>query len=219
MANNPYKYARTEPPFNFLGNFSITQREAFKTWTDARKGNFPAIQQHHQIRAQQLRKAAGLLEEFYGSYNDQSLSPSFNKEVWKPGQYGHFTPRQEDHHLPMVVMSKVKARFKEQLQRDDEGMFFMNHTRYLIEKHEDEAQYANEILGNGDGNLKALLAKIDGYFSQVEYESVLVDDTKNYKGQPYFRVHPLDTPTRWELEQMNHGNPDEPILLKEEHQT
>lgn len=211
-----YKYAQPGPPFNFLGSFSVTQREAFKKWVEARKGNFPAIQEFHQIRAQQLRKTAGLLETFYSALNDEKLAPSFRKEAWKPGPHGHFAPRTEDDHLPMVTMSKIKARFREQLQRDDEAVFMMNQVRNLIEKEEDAAQYAYEIMGDGEDNLKALLAKIDGYFGQVEYESILVDDTRLYHGQPYFRVHPFDEPTQWELERMNHSEPGAPIKLKED---
>jgi len=37
-----------------------------------------------------------------------------------------------------------------------------------------------------------------------------------YKGQPYFRVHQAETPTQWELEQMNHSSADTPIAIKEQ---
>jgi hypothetical protein len=215
-----YKYARTGPPFNFLGHFSASQRDAFKEWATSRADNFSEISIHHRIRAQQLRKFAGAMEKFYASYNAQSLSPTFEKETWQPGKYGHFTYGVSEDHLPMVTMSKIKARYKEQLQRDEEAVFFMNHARHMVEVHEDAAQYALEFTdSNNTENLNQLLSNIDHYFGQVEYQSVLVEDKdtkKFYKGEPYFRVHPFDPPTRWELEQANHSDPDTEIMLKDE---
>ena len=219
MAGYPYKYALNGPPFNFLGHFCVSQKAALKSWLLPRTAKLPGIQQFHQIRAQQLRKTAGLMEEFYSNHNDQKMTPTFLKESWQPGVHGHFENSVENDHLPMVVMSKIKARFKEQLQRDEEGMFLMNHVRCLIEKHEDAAQYTNEVTDSAnEDNLKALLSEIDTYFGQVEYESILVDDTRTYgaANEPYFRVNPFDTPTQWELEKMNHGTPGGAIKLKQE---
>jgi hypothetical protein len=212
-----YKYAYAKPPFNFLGHHSASQKNAFKEWVDARTNNFTAIQFHHQMRAQQLRKTAGLLEQFYLTKNDQVLKPTFEKPSWQPGEHGHFNHIPEDDHIPMVTMSKIKTRFREQLQRDEDAVFHMNQVRYLIEKHEDAAQYSKEFLdSNTKDNLKQLLADIENHFTQPKYQTVLVDDISNlYKGEPYFRVHAGDKPTQWELEQMNHSTPDAPISIKE----
>jgi hypothetical protein len=219
MAEYPYKYAQKTAPFDFLGTFCVTQKAALKSWIAARKGNLGDIQKFHQIRAQQLRKSAGLLEEYYAVYNDQMMTPTFKKDSWQPGPSGHFPSNVDNDHLPMVVMSKIKDRFKEQLQRDEEGMFSMNRIRCLIEKHEDAAQYANEATDSANTeNIAALLASIDSYFNKPEYTSVLVDDTLMYPAggtQPYFRVNPFDTPTQFELEQMNHSAPGVPIKLKQ----
>lgn len=211
-------YALPGPPFNFLGHFSETQRDAFKTWVNARTGKLPAIQLHHQIRAQQLRKTAGALEQFYSTVNDQSLTPSFRKESWQPGPSGHFNYPVSGDHLPMVTVGKIKSRFKEQLQRDDSGVFFMNHLRYIIERHEDEAQL-NKDAGDSTitDNITQLLSNVDGFFAKVEYQQSLVkDQTDRYKGAPRFRVNQFDAPTQWELERMNHSTPDAPILIKEQ---
>lgn len=215
-----YKYALPGPPFNFLGNFSETQRDNFKKWIDVRKANFPAITLHHRIRAQQLRKTAGILEAFYAEapkYNDQKLATTFQKPAWQPGINGHFNYAYRDDHLPMVAVSKVKSLFKEQLQRDEEGVFFMNHVRNLIEKHEDKAQFADDATSDTNKeNLKTLLQNIDTYFGQPQYQAALVKDKSDlYKGQPRFRVHQLDEPSQWELEQVNHSAADAPIQIKQ----
>lgn len=212
-----YKYAQAGPPFNFLGNFSETQRDAFKTWINARTANFPAITLHHRMRAQQLRKTAGLLEKFYADKNDQKLATTFLKPAWQPGPNGHFSYAFREDHLPMVTVSKIKTLFRPQLQRDDEGVFFMNQVRNLIENHEDAAQFASEIVSaDNKENLQTLLKNIDTYFGQESYEAALVkDQTDRYKGQPRFRVHQLDQPTTWELEQVNHSAAGAPIRIKQ----
>lgn len=213
-----YKYALPGPPFNFLGNFSETQRDNFKSWVNARTANFLAIKLHHQIRAQQLRKTAGILEKFYAEapkYNDQKLTTTFLKPAWQPGANGHFSYVYRNDHLPMVAVSKIKDLFREQLQRDDEGVFFMNHVRNLIEGHEDAAQFASDVQSDKNvDNLQTLLQRIDSYFGQPDYEAALVKDkTDLYKGQPRFRVHQLDEPTIWELEQVNHSAAGSPLQL------
>lgn len=224
-----FQYAYAHPPFNFLGHFSASQWGAFKSWVAARQNNFIPISQFHQIRAQQLRKTAGVLEQYYSTVNDQKLAPTFSKTLWKPGQYGHFAYPYDNDQLPMVMMSKIKIRFKEMLQRDEEAVFHMNQVRCLIEKSEDMAQYAHDFINspsdtansstNNPETLQPLLAKINSYFSKPEYVAVLVDDVNNlYKGQPYFRVHQADTPTIRELEQMMHTDPSLglPISIKEQ---
>jgi hypothetical protein len=212
-----FKYALPGPPFNFLGNFSETQRDNFKAWIAARTANFSAIKLHHQMRAQQLRKTAGVLELFYAKTNDQPLTTTFLKPSWQPGSDGHFNYSFREDQLPMVTVSKIKARFKEQLQRDEEGVFFMNFVRNTIESHEDEAQFANDVASDTNKeNLKSLLQNIDTYFGQEQYQATLVGDQNDlYKGMPRFRVHQLDTPTQWELEQANHSSPDTPISIKQ----
>jgi hypothetical protein len=226
-----FKYAYAHPPFNFLGRFTASQWAAFQSWVAARKDNFTDISLFYQIRAQQLRKTAGILEQYYSTSNDQPLSPSFSKEIWKPGPDGHFAYPNNDDHVPMVMMSRIKARFKEMLQRDEEGVFYMNQVRCLIEKNEDAAQYSHDFIqapnqqsntGSVPDNpqtLQSLLDKINGLFSKPEYVSVLVDDVNTanfYKGQPYYRVHQADPPTPWELYLMNHSDESTPIAIKEQ---
>lgn len=221
-----FKYAYAHPPFNFLGHFTMSQWNAFQAWVDARKGNFTDISLFYQIRAQQLRKTAGVLEQYYSTLNDQTLTPTFTKDLWKPGPNGHFAYPYDNDQLPMVVMSKIKKQFKEMLQRDEEAVFYMNQLRCLIEKNEDMAQFSHDFVqpetntsNNSPDTLQPLLAKINSYFSKPEYVAVLVDDINSlYKGQPYFRVNQSDTPTQYELEQMNHTDPsfNLPISVKEQ---
>lgn len=210
-----YQYAYAHPPFNFQGHFSASQWTAFQAWINARSNNLLATSQFYQIRAQQLRKTAGVLEQYYNTLNDQKLAPTFSKTLWKPGSNGHFTYAYDNDQLPSVAMGKIKMKFKDMLQRDEEAVFYMNQVRCLIEKNEDMAQLANDFIKPATSTttttpetLQSLLAKINGYFSKPEYVAVLVDDVNNqYKGQPYFRVNQADTPTTWELEQMSHSDP------------
>jgi hypothetical protein len=219
-----FVYAVAGPPFNFLGNFAETQRNNFFAWVNARTKNFPAIKLHHQIRAEQLRKTAGILETFYSTVNDQKLTPTFQKPSWQPGPNGHFTYAHWEDQLPMTAVSDIKALMKPQFQRDEEGVFFMNLVRNLIEKHEDNAQYATDAMapvitgatGSNPQSVAALLANITTYFGQTQYLGALVkDQTDQYKGQPRYRVHQLDQPTIWELEQVNHSPAGSPILIKQ----
>jgi len=212
-----YKYAQTGPPFNFLGHISETQWAAFKQWVNTRAVNFPDVQVHHQIRAQQLRKTAGVLEAFYAKTNDQKLTPtqvngSWPKEAWQPGTDGHFNYSYRDDHLSMVAVNKVKDNMQEQFERDDDGVFFMNHLRNIIESHEDNAQYAKDA----QTLVTTQLSTVDNYFAQNQFQAVLVkDQSDQYKGGPRFRVHQLDEPTQWEKEQANHSAAGDPIQLKE----
>jgi len=157
-----------------------------------------------------------VLEQYYNTINDQKLAPTFSKTLWKPGENGNFAYPYDNDQLPMVMMSKIKTRFKDMLQRDEEAVFHMNQVRCMIEKNEDMAQHAYDFTqpANSAANntapetLQPLLAKINSYFSKPEYAAVLVDDINSlYKGQPYFRVNQADPPTIWELEQMNHSDP------------
>lgn len=232
-----YTYAVPGPPFNFLGNFAETQRNNFFAWVNARTGNFSAIKLHHQMRAEQLRKTAGILETFYSTVNDQKLTPTFQKPSWQPGPNGHFTYAHWEDQLPMTAVADIKALMKPQFQRDEEGVFFMNLMRNLIEKHEDSAQYATDAMapatavgatgatistsaagatGPNSLSIAALLANITTYFGQTQYLGALVkDQTDQYKGQPRYRVHQLDPPTIWELEQVNHSPAGSPIMIKQ----
>jgi len=230
LAGYNWKYAYPGPPFHWLGNFSLTQWNALKQWANSRQGDVAAVSTFHRIRAQQLRKTAGVLEQYYssvypgetGTYGE-TLAPTFNKEAWKPGENGHFNFPSGDDQLPMVLVGKVKTRMREMFQRHEDASYYMNQVRCIIEKHEDLAQYTNDFVQTSTPAgtpksvpsdptaLQDILTKIDSYFSKPEYQSVLVDDTKLYKNQPYFRVHPADPPTIFELEQANHSPSNFPI--------
>jgi len=207
-SSNGYVYGYTGPPFNFLGHFCLTQGQAFNTWVRAREQYFPAIQQHFQIRAAQLRKTSGVLEKFYSTLNDELLTPTFQKKPWKPGPQGHFHYPYRDDQLPMVDMYQIKAYMKEQFQRQDESVFAMNHVRNLIEKTEDKAEKAYRAVNAtqwSNETVETLISQINSYFGLPEYEAVLVNDQTDVyptgTTQPRFRVHQLDIPTQWEFEQ------------------
>lgn len=208
-SKNGYVYGYTGPPFNFLGHLSLTQQQAFNAWVRAREKNFAPIQQHYQIRAEQLRKTSGVLEQFYSTLNDELLTPTFAKKPWKPGSQGSFNYPYRDDQLPMVTMYQIKDYLKEQFQRQDESVFAMNYIRNIIEKTEDKAEKAFQAMNSTqftNDTVENLIAQINGYFSQPEYEAVLVNDqTDVYPAgttQPRFRVHQLDVPTQWEVEQI-----------------
>ena len=198
------KYAKVGPPFNFLGHLSLEQKTAFYSWLEARKDNFTGIKEFHQIRAQQLRKTAGLLESFYAS---ESLKPSFEKASWQPGDSGYFPYAQRDDQQPAVAVQRIKERYKEQLQHHDEAVFQMNWLRNHIERQEDQAQFAYEAVAA----VTTLKSQLDGMFDSGDYDAVLVKDTAK------FRVHQLDEPTKWEKDKAAYGSasikmPDEPSM-------
>jgi hypothetical protein len=207
MAGNGYVYGYAGPPFNFLGHMSLTQFQTFTAWVRAREKNFSAIQQHYQIRAEQLRKTAGVLEQYYSTLNDETLAPTFKKEPWKPGPQGHFNYSYRDDQLPMVAMYQIKDYMKEQLQRQDDSVFQMNHLRNIIEKTEDKAEKSYQAMTAtqfSNDTVESIITRINGYFSLPEYEAVLVNDQTDLypdKGGPRFRVNQLDIPTQWEVEQ------------------
>lgn len=207
-------YAQTGSPFNFLGNFSESQKLALASWIQGRMGNFPAIQLHHQVRAQQLRKTAGMLEAFYAGTdhgNIESLAVNFQKETWQPGPHGHWAYGFRNDHLPAMTMVEIKKRVKYQMERADEAVFHMKHLRNQIEVQEDKAQHAKESLTE----IPALMNKIEAFFGLPEYQMALPKDITNlYKGQPLARVNQLDTMTPWEMDQHNHGHPDSTLTIK-----
>lgn len=187
-----YQYAQTGPPFNFLGHLSESQKEAFAAWVKESTAELPKVQTFHQIRAQQLRKTAGMLEAFYG---DAGLGPSFVKESWTPSADGHFPYAFRNDHEPAMVVGRVKEFFRSKLVSIDDAVFQMNQVRTLIERHEDLAQYSRE----GVDKVPALMNRLETLFGQPEYQAALVKDKSDqYQGKPRFRVHQLDDPTPWE---------------------
>ena len=187
-------YTRNTPPFNFLGTMNRSQHQAFATWISGAEQQLPAVTAFHQMRAQQLRKAAGLMEKFYAQ-DPRGLAPTFVKERWTSLADGHIFPGAKDDHMPANTMIKVKARFQPVLARDEEAVFRMNWLRTRIEAAEDAAQYAAEAAADDATDMQEL----QGYFADPYYQSILVDDQGDlYEGQPRFRVHPLDPPTPWE---------------------
>lgn len=207
MANS---YAHVGPPFNFLGNLTESQKGAFQTWVTGQLSAQPAAQIHHQVRAQQLRKTAGLLERFYATAATP-LAPSFRKAAWQPGPDGHWAYAFRNDHLPAMTVQKIKGFLRFKLERLDDAVFHLNFLRNQIERQEDLAQHANDAADT----VPKLQARLETLFGQPEYQAALVkDQTDLYKGQPRFRVHQFDEPTIWEKEQHNHGDPGEPIMLK-----
>ena len=181
----------------------------------ANSGSSVTPQIHYQIRAQQLRKTAGALEQFYAAVNDEQLSPTFNKSSWQAPPSGYFQYAHRDDHLPMIAMGQIKVFLKERLQRQDESVFHMNHVRNIIEKVEDRAEYASVAAEQ----VPNLISQINSYFSLPQYAPVLVKDKSDVyptsSTTPRYRVHELDSPTVWELEQHGRALPGGPVDLKE----
>ena len=211
-----YKRTQNGPPFNFLGHMAESQKKAFYKWIDKRNPDHPKLEEWYRIRSHQLRKTAGLLEEYYKTKypapdDVEKLEPSFVKEEWQPGKDGHFIYENRVDILPQVTVSRIKDRFQPRLQRDDEGVFWMNWLRTHIERHEDKANMHREAVGI----VTTLRAELDAFFEKPEYEAVLVkNESKLYTdGKPYFRVNPLDEPTLWEKEQFSHRT-DKVVSIK-----
>lgn len=184
-------YAKVGPPFNFLGHQNKSQYASFKNWVNQETSGQKDASTFYRMRAQQLRKSAGMLEACYQG----SLSPSFQKEVWKPGPDGHFGSPVQDDHRPMVAMSEVKGYLRKKLQVQDEAVFFMNRVRTIIERTEDAAQYALESVEK----LPELLTAIDSMYNEPRYsKSLIKDQEEQYEGEPLYRANTLDPPTAWE---------------------
>ena len=218
----PYKYAKVGPPFNFLGHMCKTQKKTFYSWIAANLPKQPQVMQWYQIRANQLRKSAGLLEAYYAteypdpdpsSSHSPTFAPTFEKAPWKPGPNGHFTYVNGNDQLTSINVSQIKEYFRYMLQRDYEGMFWMNWLRNHIERHEDMANLHYEATDR----LPILQDELDAMFKAPENENVLVDDTLtkvvtangiSIPG-PYSRVSPLDPPLTYELSQLQYDiNPN-----------
>lgn len=178
------KYAKVGPPFNFLGHMTETQRDSFYSWMSARMGNFAPITTFYQIRAQQLRKSAGLLEYYYANDSVDKPVPSFRKDTWQPAKGGHPLYNILSDQTPAVAVSRMKEIFKDQLQVNEEAVYWMNWLRNTIEKHEDKAQRASEshhIIATNKANLNEC-------FTSPEYSRTLVAK----KDENNWRTHPLD---------------------------
>lgn len=184
-------YSNVGPPFNFLGNMSESQKEAFTSWVNANTSQFPDIQVFHQIRAQQMRKTAGMLEKYYAG----ALAPTFIKETWTPAAEGHFSYVYRQDHEPAMVVGRIKEYFRPQLVAQDDAVFAMNQARTLIEKSEDLAQYASEA----SAKINQLMDSLEVLFGSPEYQAALVKDKSDlYRGEQRFRTFQLDPPTQWE---------------------
>jgi hypothetical protein len=191
-------YALLGPPFRFQGTMLDTQKAALETWETAARPNFPAIAAFRRIQAQQLRKAAGVLEAFYAAqpHPGAATAPAstFQKPVWQVSPNGHFLPTQRDDHLPMVLVGRVTDRYQEQLGRLEAATFRMNYLRTQIESLEDEAQYATDA----PAYVKAQLAMLDPLFNDPHYAGVLISTKALFQGQPLYRASPFEEPRPWE---------------------
>lgn len=180
-------------PFHFLGNLSEKQKKTFYKWVDARLDRFPKIEEFWRIRAQQLRKTAGVLEKFYDEKRE-GLKPFFQKDVWKPGEDGHFMPMDQVDIESAQAVSEIKAVFQHQLQLDDEGVFMMDFLRTIVESSEDAAQHAKEA----SAKVGKRKADLDRMFTEDKYAAILVRDISDPEHE--YRVNPLEDPTDWELQ-------------------
>jgi hypothetical protein len=185
-------------PFNFLGHFSEKQFDTFKAWlADAARADQKKVEEFHRIRAQQLRKTAGVLEAFY---NDKrgGLKPTFEKEPWKPSKDGYQPYVERDDSLPAAAMFDIKELLREQLKLDDDGVFEMNLVRTQIERHEDYAEEAHAF----DAIVKARLEDLEHYFKAPQFAAVLVRDKTDPDNA--FRVNQREDMTPLERAMVSH---------------
>lgn len=180
------KYARVGSPFNFLGHMTETQRDSFYSWMKAKEGNFPDITTFYQIRSHQLRKSAGLLEHYYANYSPDKPTPTFQKDSWQPTKGQHFLYNITNDQLPAVAVSKMKEVFKDQLQVDEEAVFWMNWLRNAVEKQEDKAQKSSEALET----IKLNKTRLEQCWKDPSYSRILVSKAD----ENTYRTHQLDAP-------------------------
>ena len=191
------KYARVGSPFNFLGHMTETQRDSMYTWMREREGNFDDITTFHQIRAQQLRKSAGLLEFYYANYSPDKPTPTFQKDPWQPQSGHHFLYNITSDQLPAVAVSRMKEPYKDQLQVDEEAVFWMNWLRNAIEKQEDKAQKSSEA--------KTTIAKSKTDLSKCWVDPSYSRTLVSKADEETYRTHQLDTPLAPEITSMDHN--------------
>ena len=148
-----------------LSNTGTSAVNASNASNASNSGGAMTPQLHYQIRAQQMRKTAGALEQYYQTVNDDQLAPSFAKAAWQPPTTGYFQYAHRDDHLPAVTVGQIKTYLKERLQRQDEAVFHMNHARNIIEKIEDRAQYQ----ADAKTQVPKLISQINDYFALPRY--------------------------------------------------
>jgi len=180
------KISKVGPPFNFMGHMTQPQRDSFYAWMSARSGNFTNITTFYQIRAQQLRKAAGLLENYYANVSSSKQTPSFQKVTWQPQNQLHTPYTLPSDQIPAEYVSRMKAVYKEQLQVDEEAVFWMNWLRNNIEKQEDKAQIAHEA----NDTVKTYQGELNTCFNDPAYERVLIstDNMTNFRWNLYQKL-------------------------------
>jgi hypothetical protein len=123
------------------------------------------------------------------------MTPYWKKDVWQPGPGGNNRPSAGSDQASSVLVGEVKELLRDQLKRDDEAMFQMLHVRTLVEKFEDNAQYAS----TAPGDLKKLFAELHSMFGKPENQTILIDDKNDlYQGKPRASLSVLDEPTPWE---------------------
>lgn len=184
-------YAQVGPPFKFSGTLTEAQKGGLEQWVADKKQHFTPVSAFHQVRAQQLRKTAGMLEAFY---KQKSLSPSFQKDPWQPGADGHFLTTPRDDQGPSNAVCAIKASMQSLMANDEAAQFRMNFVRLRLEDHEDKAQFASDGSDVVDYHLQSL----NRFFADPHYRAVCVRESDTYEGEPRYRVHPLDPPTAWE---------------------
>ena len=191
-------YARSGAPFHFQGTLTETQREALELWVEARKDKHLPISAFHQVQAYRLRKTAGLLEHHYKNVDPRGLEPTFRKDPWNPKPGGHFSPSSRDDQEPGNAVATIKEARQSQFALDEEAVFRMNFLRTRLEFQEDLAQEAFEA----DTRITKAFADLMQCFSDHHYRGACIrDKTDLFQGKPRFRVHPLDPPTPYELQQ------------------
>lgn len=184
-------YAHDGPPFKFSGTLTESQKGGLEKWVEDKQKHFEPISVFHQVRAHQLRKAAGLLEAFHAK---QGLGPSLNKDPWQPGADGHFLTTPRDDQGPGNAVGAIKDRMQSIMALADTAQFRMNFLRARLEAHEDMAQEAVE----GAAYVSQKLQDLNRFFADPHYRAVCIRESDTYEGEPRFRVHPLDPPTAWE---------------------
>jgi len=169
-------------PFDFLGVMTQDDLSALEEWLKQKTQYLSEMTSFHQMRSAQLRKTAGILEDFYTEKEDP-LSPSFVKGVFTPHPKGQKTLSIQDDTTPAICTGLIKERMQTLLEYEDDIVFRMNHVRAMIEAHEDEAL----DLQDAPAVIKANIQTLKSLFGRPEFVRTLVSkgDMDKYRTDPY----------------------------------
>lgn len=179
-------------PFNFQGHLTSSQKKELVKWLNEQLTTTDKVRDWHSVRAAQLRRSSALLVDAHAESNLPTAY--FQKEVEKVIDSIVLLPQEDAR--PANDVANAKQPFLTVIQAFSEAMFQQRRLKALVELHEDLAQEQEEA----KDTVSRSISDLEACFGLAHYQANLVDDESNlYEGEPYFRVHPLQKPTPFEV--------------------